>query len=45
MAADTLLVGCGDLGAAIGLRLAALGHDVVAIRRRAELPCAGSRPT
>jgi nucleoside-diphosphate-sugar epimerase len=37
MAADTLLVGCGDLGAAIGLRLAALGHDVVAIRRRAEL--------
>jgi nucleoside-diphosphate-sugar epimerase len=37
MAADTLLVGCGDLGADIGLRLAALGHDVVAIRRRAEL--------
>lgn len=37
MAADTLLVGCGDLGADIGLRLAALGHEVVAIRRRAEL--------
>jgi nucleoside-diphosphate-sugar epimerase len=37
MAADTLLVGCGDLGADIGLRLAARGHDVVAIRRRAEL--------
>ena len=37
MAADTRRVGCGDLGADIGLRLAALGHDVVAIRRRAEL--------
>lgn len=37
MTADTLLVGCGDLGADIGLRLVALGHDVVAIRRRAEL--------
>lgn len=35
--ADTLLVGCGDLGADIGLRLAATGRDVVAIRRRAEL--------
>ncbi|MRJ78300.1 SDR family NAD(P)-dependent oxidoreductase [Aeromicrobium sp. SMF47] len=34
---DVLLVGCGDLGADIGLRLAARGHDVVAIRRRAEL--------
>ena len=33
MAGDTLLVGCGDLGADIGLRLAALGHYVVAIRR------------
>ncbi|WP_200938168.1 NAD-dependent epimerase/dehydratase family protein [Aeromicrobium sp. Root472D3] len=37
MAADTLLVGCGELGADIGLRLAARGHEVVAIRRRAEL--------
>lgn len=34
---DTLLVGCGDLGADIGLRLAARGHRVVAVRRRAEL--------
>jgi len=34
---DVLLVGCGDLGAAIGLRLASHGHDVLAIRRRAEL--------
>lgn len=34
---DTLLVGCGDLGAAIGLRLADRGHEVLAIRRRAEL--------
>ena len=37
MTSDVLLVGAGDLGAAIGLRLAALGHDVAAIRRRAEL--------
>lgn len=34
---DVLLVGCGDLGADIGLRLAARGHGVLAIRRRAEL--------
>lgn len=34
---DTLLVGCGDLGADIGLRLAKLGHGVVAIRRQADL--------
>ncbi len=34
---DVLLIGCGDLGADIGQRLAALGHDVLAIRRRAEL--------
>ncbi len=34
---DVLLVGCGDLGAAIGLRLAAREHDVLALRRRAEL--------
>ncbi len=32
-----LLIGCGDLGADIGLRLTALDHDVLAIRRRAEL--------
>ena len=37
MTSDVLLVGCGDLGSAIGLRLAALGHDVLALRRRAEL--------
>ena len=34
---DVLLVGCGDLGADIGLRLATLGHEVVAIRRRGDL--------
>lgn len=34
---DTLLVGCGDLGADIGLRLADRGHGVVAIRRQAHL--------
>ncbi|MGB3594685.1 MAG: NAD-dependent epimerase/dehydratase family protein [Ornithinimicrobium sp.] len=34
---DVLLVGCGDLGADIGLRLSRRGHGVVAIRRRAEL--------
>lgn len=37
MTADVLLVGCGDLGADIGLRLAADGHEVLALRRRAEL--------
>ena len=35
MSADVLLVGCGDLGAAVGLRLADLGHDVLALRRNA----------
>jgi nucleoside-diphosphate-sugar epimerase len=35
--ADVLLVGAGDLGAAVGLRLAALGHDVLALRRNASL--------
>lgn len=35
MTSDVLLVGCGDLGAAIGLRLAGLGHDVLALRRNA----------
>ena len=37
MQSDTLLVGCGDLGARIGLRLADLGHNVVALRRNAAL--------
>ena len=37
MSADVLLVGCGDLGAAVGLRLAALGHGVLALRRNASL--------
>lgn len=35
--ADVLLVGAGDLGTEIGLRLAAAGHGAVAVRRRAEL--------
>ncbi len=34
---DVLLVGAGDLGAAVGLRLADLGHDVLALRRNAAL--------
>ncbi|MET1037765.1 MAG: NAD-dependent epimerase/dehydratase family protein [Aeromicrobium sp.] len=34
---DVLLVGCGDLGTDIGQRLAGRGHEVLAIRRRAEL--------
>lgn len=34
---DTLLVGCGRLGADVGLRLAALGHRVAGIRRNADL--------
>lgn len=37
MTVDTLLIGCGRLGAAIGLELAAAGHEVAAIRRRADL--------
>lgn len=32
---DVLLVGCGDLGSAVGLRLAGLGHGVLALRRDA----------
>jgi nucleoside-diphosphate-sugar epimerase len=32
---DVLLVGCGDLGSAVGLRLADRGHDVMALRRDA----------
>jgi nucleoside-diphosphate-sugar epimerase len=34
---QVLLVGCGDLGAAVGLRLAPLGHEVLALRRHASL--------
>jgi nucleoside-diphosphate-sugar epimerase len=34
---DALLIGAGDLGAAVGLRLADLGHDVLALRRNAAL--------
>lgn len=37
MGSDALLVGCGALGSDIGLRLAAAGRDVVALRRDAEL--------
>ena len=37
MDTDALLVGCGDLGAAVGLRLASLGHGVLALRRKAAL--------
>ena len=36
MGTDTLLVGCGRLGSDIGLRLAAQGHQVAAIRRDAD---------
>ena len=36
MTSDVLLVGCGDLGSAVGLRLAELGHDVLALRRNAD---------
>lgn len=35
--ADVLMIGCGDLGSRIGLRLAERGHRVLALRRRAEL--------
>lgn len=34
---DVLLVGCGDLGSAIGMRLADRGHTVLGLRRRAGL--------
>lgn len=34
---DVLLVGAGDLGAAVGLRLASLGHSVLALRLYASL--------
>jgi nucleoside-diphosphate-sugar epimerase len=32
-----LIAGCGDLGTEVGLRLAALGHTVLGLRRRADL--------
>lgn len=32
-----LIAGCGDLGTEVGLRLAALGHNVVGLRRDASL--------
>ncbi len=35
MTPDVVLVGAGDLGAAVGLRLAELGHGVLALRRDA----------
>jgi nucleoside-diphosphate-sugar epimerase len=35
MTPDVLLVGCGDLGSAVGLRLAGFGHRVLALRRNA----------
>jgi nucleoside-diphosphate-sugar epimerase len=37
MTSDVLLVGAGDLGSAVGLRLADLGHGVLALRRNAAL--------
>ncbi|MBL0746981.1 NAD-dependent epimerase/dehydratase family protein [Nocardioides baculatus] len=37
MSRDVLLVGAGDLGAAVGLRLASRGLDVLALRRSASL--------
>ena len=35
MTSDVLLVGCGDLGSAVGLRLVERAHDVLALRRNA----------
>jgi nucleoside-diphosphate-sugar epimerase len=37
MTVDVLLIGAGDLGAAVGLRLASVGHSVLALRRNASL--------
>ena len=37
MTPDVLLVGAGDLGTAVGLRLTDLGHHVLALRRNASL--------
>ena len=36
MTPDVLLIGCGNLGADVGTRLAARGHTVLALRRRAD---------
>ncbi len=36
MTSDVLLVGCGDLGAAVGRRLTDRGHDVLALRCNAD---------
>lgn len=36
MSVQALLVGCGALGSAVGLQLAGLGHDVLALRRNAD---------
>ena len=41
---SVVIAGCGDLGTEIGLRLADLGHEVLGLRRRADLlppPLAG----
>ncbi|QIK75144.1 NAD(P)H-binding protein [Nocardioides piscis] len=43
MTSDVLLVGCGDLGASVGLRLAESGHDVLALRRNASRVPSGLR--
>ncbi|GAA1749190.1 NAD-dependent epimerase/dehydratase family protein [Aeromicrobium alkaliterrae] len=37
MGTHALLIGAGDLGTDVGLRLAALGHEVTAVRRRGDL--------
>ena len=34
---SVVIAGCGDLGTEIGLRLAGQGHEVLGLRRRAEL--------
>ncbi|WP_229052336.1 NAD-dependent epimerase/dehydratase family protein [Aeromicrobium sp. Leaf350] len=38
-----LLIGAGDLGSDVGLRLATLGHEVTAVRRRGDLVSAPMR--
>ncbi|MEG9224762.1 NAD-dependent epimerase/dehydratase family protein [Aeromicrobium sp. Sec7.5] len=37
MTSHALLIGAGDLGSDVGIRLAALGHEVTAVRRRGDL--------
>ena len=40
MSTDILIVGCGDLGVALGWQLVAAGHGVAGVRRsNASLPC------